>query len=127
MDKITLKNPIKINGETVNELHFDIDAVTNKEYMDALASRENGKAGQIIMPLNDYQLHFSLGLASIVAANREKNWTRGDFSGLRGGDNQSIMMIGFSFFTGSGGDQPDDSSDEQSGAIPSDSTHPGTN
>lgn len=127
MDKITLKNPIKINGETVKELPFDIDAVTNKEYMDALASRETGNAGQVVLPLNDYSLLFSLGIASIVATNREKNWTRGDFSGLRGGDNQSVMMIGFRFFTPSGDDQPDDSSDEQSEAIPSDSTPPGTN
>ena len=124
MDKITLKNPIKINGDTVKELTFDIDAVTNREYLDALASREAGNTGQVVLPLNDYALHYSLGIASIVVANRDKNWTRGDFSGLRGADNQSVMMIGFRFFAQSGDEQPDENSDERSGDIPSVSTPP---
>lgn len=111
MDKITLSSPITIDDETITEVMYDVDAVTNAEFLDA-SSRKKGDNTKPSVPINDMALLFAWGVQAILSANRGKNWTAEDFERVKGSDNWQISQIGYSFFTGSRGEQTPDKSND---------------
>ncbi len=112
MEKITLNSPILIDDEEIKELTYDVNAVTNEEYLDAAARRKVNNSNPTV-PVNDMALLFAWGVQAILSANRDKNWTAEDFTRVRGADNWQIAQIGYAFFTGSPGEQAESNSGEQ--------------
>lgn len=112
MEKITLSTPILIDDEEIREFTYDVSAVTNAEYLDAAARRKVDNSKPTV-PINDMALLFAWGVQAILSANRDKNWTAEDFNRVKGADNWQIVQIGYSFFTGSGGEEPQNNSDAQ--------------
>ena len=74
MEKLTLQNPITINGKKVKTLTYDTDAITVGMFADAEArklratsNKGGGSAGACEL---DYSLHAYLAMMAIVAVNR---------------------------------------------------------
>ena len=109
MDKITFINPILINGEPVSECSYDMNLVTNDDYLAAI-SRCPSNIEKPSNPVADYGFLFALGVQAILSANREKGWTADDFKRTMGHDNWTITQIGYDFFTGRRDEQPESSS-----------------
>lgn len=112
MEKIKFTNPILIDDETVTEVTYDVNAVTNEEYL-AAASRRKGDFTKPVMPVNDMAMLFAWGVQAILSANREKGWTADDFERVKGHDNWQICQIGYSFFSAPHEEQVQDSSEVQ--------------
>jgi hypothetical protein len=110
MDTIKLSSPLLIDDETVTEVTYDVNAVTNEEYL-AASSRRKGDFTQPTMPVNDMALLFAWGVQAILSANRDKNWTADDFARVKGHDNWQICQIGYSFFSAPHDEQPQESSE----------------
>ena len=71
MEKLTLQNPITINGKKVKTLTYDTDAITVGMFADAEArklratsNKGGGSAGACEL---DYSLHAYLAMMAIVA------------------------------------------------------------
>lgn len=112
MEKITLNTPILIDDVTVTEVTYDVNEVTNEEYL-AASARRKGDFSKPSVPINDMGLLFAWGVQAILSANRDKGWTAEDFERVKGHDNWQIAQIGYSFFTGQHEEQPQNSSDVQ--------------
>lgn len=112
MEKITLNTPILIDGEEVKEFTYDVNAVTNDEYLAAAARRKVDNSKPTV-PINDMALLFQWGVQAILSANRDKDWTAEDFNRVKGADNWQIVQIGYSFFTGQPEEQAPSNSVEQ--------------
>jgi hypothetical protein len=111
METIKLINPILIDGETVAECSYDMNLVTNGDYL-AAVGRCPSNIEKPSNPVADYGFLFALGVQAILSANRDKNWTADDFKRVMGHDNWTITQIGYDFFTGRRAEQPESSSDE---------------
>lgn len=103
METIKFTNPILIDDVTITEVTYDVNSVTNEEYL-AASARRKGDNSKPVVPVNDMALLFAWGVQAILSANRDKNWTAEDFERVKGHDNWQIAQIGYSFFTG----QPDE-------------------
>ena len=75
MEKLTLQNPITINGKKVKTLTYDTDAITVGMIADAEArklratsNKGGGSAGACEL---DYSLHAYLAMMAIVAVNSD--------------------------------------------------------
>ena len=75
MEKMTLQNPITINGKKVKTLTYDTDAITVGMFADAEArklratsNKGGGSAGACEL---DYSLHAYLAMMAIVAVNSD--------------------------------------------------------
>ena len=75
MEKLTLQNPITINGKKVKTLTYDTDAITVGMFADAEArklratsNKGGGSAGACEL---DYSLHAYLAMMAIVAVNSD--------------------------------------------------------
>lgn len=71
--KITLDNPITINGKKYTELSYNIEGITGQQFCDAcsLAASKGQKGLSIGVRENDYKLHFYLGIMAIIVAHPE--------------------------------------------------------
>ena len=63
--KITLRNPIKIDGKKVKEITYDTEKITIDDYLAAI--ERGGRTGLSIE--TDYGAHLQLGFAAVVGAN----------------------------------------------------------
>ena len=104
---IKLKNPIQINGETVNELTYDVNKITpaafaEAEYKKSQASGSRGapSAGAIEL---DYSMHLYLGFAAVIAENPKYDYN--DLQRITGPDVMSLMKVGRNFLLASAADE----------------------
>lgn len=118
MEKLTLKNPIEINGEKVKELTYDANEISGVLFATA-DSKKKSTAGQSISisPAAefDFGLHLYLGFAAIIAVNPSIDWS--DLERVKGHDIMEIMKIGRTFMLGS-----DEASQESDSAEPTETT-----
>lgn len=96
---IKLKNPIQINGKTVNEIAVDTDEITTTLYAEA-DHRKRVAAGtktSAFVPV--YELDFGLypyiGFAAAIAVNPEYSFE--DLERVRGGDVIAFTEVGRNF------------------------------
>lgn len=128
MNKIELRNPIKINEKEVKELTYDFNAITcdaftaafNEAGNRALLAAQNNKPTGIIME-QDGNVHLYLGMHAIIAVNPEIDLM--DLERIRGYDLVQITKIGRNFITGRVEESSDQNSyEEQSEATPESTT-----
>lgn len=124
MEKITLKNPILINGKKVSELTYDINEITPAGFAEAefRKTRANGSKGapsSAAIEL-DYSLHLYLGFAAIIAVNPEIDWA--DLERAKGTDVMAVMKVGRNFIIASAGTSTDDDSESASETTPGSTT-----
>ena len=119
---IKLDNPIKITGKECTELTFNYFEITNDLYLEAAMRSSrigNTMNAAAVRELNE-ALAFSLGKASIIAANPEISWE--DLEQVKGFALLDIANVGRFFITRRRADFDQNPSVEQSEPIPSDST-----
>lgn len=123
MNKITLHNPITINGKTVSELSYDTNEITAIQFAEADAKRKvaAGMKNVTITPAVefDFGLHLYLGYAAVIAVNPDYDFS--DLERIHGADIIEFMGVGRNFLLKSEGSQ-ENSSDEQSETTPEPST-----
>lgn len=107
METIKFVNPILIDGEEIAEVTCDVNEIDNGEYL-AACMRAESSVETPKNPTLDLCLLFALGVAGILAANRDKGWTADDFKRLKGTDNWSVTQAAFRFFSGKRDEQQAD-------------------
>ena len=128
MEKLTLQNPITINGKKVKTLTYDTDAITVGMFADAEArklratsNKGGGSAGACEL---DYSLHAYLAMMAIVAVNSDIDVS--DLERISGPDVMELMRIGRNFTTSRSVETSEESSsDEPSETTGEPSTLPG--
>ena len=110
MEKLTLQNPITINGKKVKTLTYDTDAITVGMFADAEArklratsNKGGGSAGACEL---DYSLHAYLAMMAIVAVNSHIDVSDPDV--------MELMRIGRNFTTARSAAQSEESGSESS-------------
>lgn len=116
-EAITLVNPMLVNGERIEKLPIDPDEVTSELYFEA-GNQLNATERINRMVELDYQLHFWIGAACAIAANRDIAFE--DFKQLKGPDVMQLTMVG-RFFVGQSAQFLTADSDEPSGSTPTSS------
>lgn len=112
MGKITLKNPVLINGKQVTELNYDTNEITGVLFAEAEARKSSGKTMSIV-PASEFDtsLHIYLGYAAVIAADPSVDWS--DLERVKGSDIVQFMRIGRNFMLGvSEKDSPAENSEE---------------
>lgn len=116
MEKLTLQNPITINGKKVKTLTYDTDAITVGMFADAEArklratsNKGGGSAGACEL---DYSLHAYLAMMAIVAVNSDIDVS--DLERISGPDVMELMRIGRNFTTTRSAAQSEESGSESS-------------
>lgn len=116
MEKLTLQNPITINGKKVKTLAYDTDAITVGMFADAEArklratsNKGGGSAGACEL---DYSLHAYLAMMAIVAVNSDIDVS--DLERISGPDVMELMRIGRNFTTARSAAQSEESGSESS-------------
>ena len=116
MEKLTLQNPITINGKKVKTLTYDTDAITVGMFADADArklratsNKGGGSAGACEL---DYSLHAYLAMMAIVAVNSDIDVS--DLERISGPDVMELMRIGRNFTTARSAAQSEESGSESS-------------
>ncbi len=115
---ITLKNPLKINGEYVSTLTYDTDEIDGALYCAAEARRAAAmkasgvSMGDTIDPamlLAEFNspLHLYLGFAAVIAINPNIDWD--DLERVKGSDINKFRTLGRFFIK-----ESEDSEDETS-------------
>ena len=115
-EKLTLKNPIMVNGKQISEVSYDIEEITgilfaeaDNRKMTSAGARNGNLAGAAEL---DYSLQLYLGYAAIIALNPEIDWS--DLEREKGSDVMQIMRIGRNFITLSVRESPGEGSEEPS-------------
>ncbi len=121
METLKLNYPLPIDGGNVTEIAYDYADFKGYDYLKALARRETD-VGHAVNPINDYALHFTLGVGVILASNKDKGWTPEDFNRLAGSDLWQVTQVGLVFFGATPGEPQGNNSGEPSGSTPSAST-----
>ena len=102
---LNLTNPIKVNGETLDELEYDFNEITCElytmasNYADAKTLRANqqGRPSASIMEQN-VSLHMYLGMVAVIAIHPEIDIT--DLERVKGPDLIQLSIIGRNFTAG---------------------------
>lgn len=107
MDSLKLKNPLKINGKTVEELTYDVNAITpagfaEAEFRKAQASGSKGAPSAAAVEL-DYSMQLYLGFAAIIAVNPQYDYS--DLQRVTGPDVMGVMRIGRNFILASAAEE----------------------
>ncbi len=126
METLKLNYPLPIDGGNVSEITYDYADFKGHDYLKALARRETD-VGHAVNPVNDYALHFALGVGVILASNKDKGWTPEDFNRLSGSDLWQVTQVGLVFFGATPGEPTESNSGEPSGSMPNASTLPAQN
>lgn len=115
MEKLTLSNPITINGEKVKTLTYDTGAITVGMFAEAEAlklrattHKAGGSAGATEL---DYSMHAYLAMMAIIAVNPDIDVT--DLERISGPDVMELVRIGRNFTT-SRSAAPSEQSDSES-------------
>ena len=124
MEKITLKNPILINGKQITELTYDVNEITpagfaEAEYRKTRANGSKGAPSSAAVEL-DYSLHLYLGFAAIAAVNPE--YDINDLERIKGTDVMEVMKVGRNFIIASVEESTDAESENASEIMPESTT-----
>ena len=96
---LKLVSPIKVNGETIKQLAYDVQLLTARDILTAnknkLKSMGNVDASQKVAEL-DTDLHFYVGMQAIIKLNPSVDVS--DLENVGGVDAYKLMQIGRSFF-----------------------------
>lgn len=116
MEKLTLSNPITINGKKVKTLTYDTSAITVGMFAEAEArklrattSKSGGSAGACEL---DYSLHAYLAMMAIITVNTDIDIT--DLERISGADVMTLVRIGRNFTTARSAEQSEGSDSESS-------------
>ena len=124
MNTLKLKNPIKINGETIEEVTYDANEIDGILFATAESKRKAaaGLKNTTITPAAefDFGLHLYLGFAAIVAVNPAYDFS--DVERIKGRDVVEVMAIGRNFMLASDGEQQENDSDEPTETMPESTT-----
>ena len=121
-ETLKLKNPIEINGKPVQDLTYDVDAITAARFAEASAKKMKAAGGGGVTggaAELDFTLHMYLGFAAIIACNPEYDYM--DLERISGKDLNAVMQIGRDFFIDADG-QPESDSEEPSETTPESTT-----
>lgn len=115
---LVLDNPILINGETVTELTYDAQEITARLFSDACAKAAAAeKTVGMKVKETDYNLHFYLGMAAIIAVNPKIAFE--DLERVKGFDILDLSNIGtFFIIRKSAEPSGENNSEEQSETTP---------
>ncbi|MCC8049605.1 MAG: hypothetical protein LIP10_02965 [Clostridiales bacterium] len=121
---LTLANPVKINGETVTEMTYDINEIDGILFATAEAKKKSAQ-GMKNMSVSaaaefDFGLHLYLGYAAIIAVNPSYDWA--DLERMKGRDVVDVMGIGRNFMLKSEKDSTESDSDEPTETTPESTT-----
>lgn len=123
METIRLSKPLLVNGKELNELPYDMAAITPDQFIRA-ENLAKGKAGDFVMGAaeNDYSFHLELGFAAIMAADPSIDIS--DLDRVCGPDLMEVMRVGRNFTVASlaGQDEEKSESEESESEPPSEST-----
>jgi hypothetical protein len=124
MEKLTLKNPIMINGEKVSEVSYDTNEIDGVLFATAEAKKK-AAAGMKNMSISaaaefDFGLHLYLGYAAIIAVNPSYDFS--DLERIKGHDTVEVMAIGRNFMLKSDEDVQENDSDEPTETTPESTT-----
>lgn len=119
MDTIKLSRPLLVNGKKLDELPYDLDAVTSEQFIKAEGAAKK-KAAEFTfgMAESDYGFHLELGFAAIMAADPSIDAT--DLDRITGRDLMKVMGVGRNFI----GDSSDSLEAQTSESEESDSEQP---
>lgn len=124
MEKLTLKNPIMIDGEEVTEVTYDSNEIDGILFATAESKRKAaaGMKNTTITPAAefDFGLHLYLGFAAIVAVNPKYDFS--DVERIKGHDVVAVMGIGRNFMLASGQGQQESDSGEPTETTPESTT-----
>lgn len=112
METLTLNFPFVIDDAKITEIKYDYADFSVADYLAALGRRK-GEFSAMVNPVNDYGLHFALGVGIILASNKDKGWTAEDFDRLKGSDIWQVTQVGLVFFASKPDEQQANSSDGQ--------------
>lgn len=98
MQTITLNFPLVINGENIKTISYDFGKFSTQDYFAALNSRKGSSIENAVNPVNDYSLHYAIGVRALLASNKDRNWTAEDFDRLCGSDLWQVTAVGLNFF-----------------------------
>ena len=130
MEKLTLRNPITVNGKKVKTLTYDTGAITVGMFAEAEArklratsAKGGGSAGACEL---DYSLHAYLAMMAIIAVNPDMDVA--DLERISGPDVMELMRIGRNFTVMMSGAPSEESGSESLfGTTPEPSTSPSEN
>lgn len=114
---LKLRDPIKVNNESVAELSYDTDEITAALFVEAEAKcRAAAGRNVTITPAAefDFSLHVYLGFAAVIAVNSEYDFS--DMERIKGRDVVELMKIGRNFILRS------ENSKESGSGAPSETT-----
>lgn len=115
---LVLDNPILINGETVKELTYDAQEITGALFSTACAkAAASEKSVGMKVKETDYNLHFYLGMAAVIAVNPRIAFE--DLERVKGFDILDLSNIGtFFIIRKSAEPSEENNSEEQPETIP---------
>lgn len=119
MNKITLKNPIMINGKEVKELTYNTSEITVGQFCEAEQYQFAAAGNKPTLTTYEFNngLHLYLGMMAIIAVNPEIDVR--DLERIKGYDMIQMAMIGRNFIlTGAGGASDPSSSGDASETTP---------
>lgn len=100
-EKLILNTPLKVNGEDLTELEYDIRAITINDLAQIEFERGamlGAKGITVIrMPQNDYLMQTLIGMFAIIKCNPKIDIN--DLKRIEGYDLTQISTIGMRFFT----------------------------
>lgn len=122
-ETLRLSSPIKVNGEVLRELSYDVQNLTVLDIMTAGRNKArafgNADLSQKVAEL-DAELHFFVGMQAIIKQNPSIDVS--DLNNLSGSDAYKLMQIGRSFFKVDSSEEELNTSEEQSAPIQEDTT-----
>lgn len=114
--KVTLDQPIMINGVQRQEFRYDAEEITAEQFIECCqraAEKSNNSKVNLKQKENDYVLHMYLGMAAIIAVNPEISFE--DLERVKGFDTLKFTDIGWLFILRqSGAHSTENNSDEPS-------------
>ena len=122
--KLSLKNPVMIDGKEVKEMTYDSNEIDGILFATAEAKKKAaaGMKNTSITPAAefDFGLHLYLGFAAIVAANPSYDFS--DVERIKGHDVVEVMAIGRNFILTSEPEQQESDSGEPTETTPESTT-----
>ena len=122
--KLSLKNPVMIDGKEVKEMTYDSNEIDGILFATAEAKKKAaaGLKNTSITPAAefDFGLHLYLGFAAIVAANPSYDFS--DVERIKGHDVVEVMAIGRNFILTSEPEQQESDSGEPTETTPESTT-----
>lgn len=101
MNELKLSTPLLVNGQKLETLSYDTNAITVAHFAEAEArklkattAKAGGLAGAAEM---DYSMHLYLGMMAVVAINPKIDIS--DLERISGPDVMALMRIGRNFIT----------------------------